>query len=336
MEPTRGAGGRRFFGSSLLILLLGASSADAHIPRYLTGVFPADDERKLVLETNFGLLVSEDGGNGWRFICSEGLGASAGLALEVAALPTDQLLVVAGGKLFRSGNEACDWREVESFAETGALARDVIVSSGTAWVASLESEAFSLYRVADDFASVTRVEGAPPMSSLVGSGAFRLFGAGFDLETKRLTVYTSTNGGARFSAREIFPPGIPSSFRLLGADPLDGDTLLASTSSNSQKLLLKTDDGGQSFRSVLKMEALDSFFWSKDGRTILVGGRERSGLNRSVDGGETFLSLREEVDIQCAVQKRRSPLDLSHGSGDRFLAGGWPSRPTARHPFFSS
>src|SRR5438045_2483292 len=71
-------------------------------------LIPPDRPRTLLLGTNFGLVLSEDGGGSWRWICEHGA-STAGALYQLAAAPAHRLFTLGERVLGWSDDLGCTW-----------------------------------------------------------------------------------------------------------------------------------------------------------------------------------------------------------------------------------
>ncbi|MFM2153592.1 MAG: hypothetical protein RL199_2027 [Pseudomonadota bacterium] len=108
--------------ASLLLLAAGVARADGAFPDSSQLYAPAGTER-LLLTTNFGLVVSEDDGRHWSWVCEEAVGRNA--FLYAPAAPPSELVwaVDLDGRLVRSVDAGRSWAPIS--AETLGAGRRV-------------------------------------------------------------------------------------------------------------------------------------------------------------------------------------------------------------------
>src|SRR5215831_1213059 len=85
------------------------ASANGAFPDSLSILLPPDRPHEIILATNFGLLVSEDDGAKWNWVCEQAVASQARL-YQMGPPPTDRLLAVSPLALVTSSNGACSWQ----------------------------------------------------------------------------------------------------------------------------------------------------------------------------------------------------------------------------------
>ena len=96
-------------GSAILfatLLLSTSARGDGALPDSFALLLPADRPLDFYLATNFGLVLSHDGGADWRWICEEQIAPGAYL-YQMGPGPQHTLFAVNGSALVRSTDEGC-------------------------------------------------------------------------------------------------------------------------------------------------------------------------------------------------------------------------------------
>src|ERR1700740_1650535 len=95
-----------------LALTLGASlasvtvRADGAFPDASQVLLPADKPNEIIVGTNFGLLLSEDSGKSWQWVCEQEIAPCARL-YQQAPPPSDTIFAVSTTGLVALGSDAC-------------------------------------------------------------------------------------------------------------------------------------------------------------------------------------------------------------------------------------
>lgn len=247
-----------------------AARANGAFPDTFSIFAPADHKERIILGTTFGLILSEDGGASWRFLCEEAI-ASLVLRYQLAA----------DGELYAQTIEGV------------SVSRDL----GCTWeVAMSEAEGLRVYDFfADPTAPGHLLLLGPAPSSTIAEALYDLSGVGpprplliappgrilqstelaaSDPQTIYLTATTSQSparifllrsedGGATFDEHEVtdqIPGRIP---RITTVDPLDRDTLylrLLDASGGPGDQLAISRDGGRTLEVPLMVPGRMSGF----------------------------------------------------------------------------
>lgn len=94
--------------TALVVCLDKPAQANGAFPDSMGILLPVDRPDVIIATTNFGLLVSEDGGATFGWICEEAVGTNA-ILYQLGAPPNDLVLAVAGGGLAYSADFGCSW-----------------------------------------------------------------------------------------------------------------------------------------------------------------------------------------------------------------------------------
>ena len=299
------------------VLACGAlpSQARAHgRPPYLERIaFDPTNDQRLVGQASFGLIMSEDGGTSWRWVCSAVFRADATTEDPDVVVADDGGLVVgAFDGAARSSPDLCDWTfpdgparrvfvvdlEPDPFgsaiwgvASTGTTA-DVIVRSedmGRSWEAvgpPIEDVLIeSMARAASDPGRVY-LGGAIPLGA----------------EPRRGFVFRSEDAGETYTPVEV-PLEDGERFPLIVAvDPIDADRVFIRVTRRATDIrpvrLLYSDDGASSFREVFSLRGMRAVAISEDGQRLWVGSAQGEGLHLARGGSFDFERV-NDVDVRC-------------------------------------
>jgi hypothetical protein len=97
------------FAISAMILLPMAALADGALPDSLAIALPADKPHEILAGTNFGLLVSQDDGATFDWVCEEAIGTGAYL-FQLGPPPDDVLYALTLNGLAYSTDDGCSWQ----------------------------------------------------------------------------------------------------------------------------------------------------------------------------------------------------------------------------------
>ena len=110
----------------LVVCLDRPAQANGAFPDSMGILLPVDQPDVIIATTNFGLLVSEDAGATFGWVCEEAIGTNT-IMYQQGAPPNDLVLAVSGGGLAHSADFGCSWdRSGGSIA--GALVYDAFAS----------------------------------------------------------------------------------------------------------------------------------------------------------------------------------------------------------------
>jgi MYXO-CTERM domain-containing protein len=298
-------------------LLAGASPARANNAFPDTGqvLLPPDRPDTIILGTNFGLVITEDGGTTWRWTCEHDEGLNA-VSYELTPGPRHRLISLASSLVF-SDDLACTWHAPEpaepfiydAFPDPGTpdrylIAIDRVVGTATSnVVVESTNGAQSLGRVlftAPSGLEVSTLEVARSDPRTAYLTMYPLTGTGPN------QIARSTDGGETWSV--VTPRSDVGNADLLIAaiDPADARKIYfrVLTGDGHEKLALSSD-GGDSLHAPLTADgALSSFVRTADG-TILVGTLKGGDghLFRSTDGGTSFTALPSSIRPRALAER---------------------------------
>lgn len=272
----------------------------------------------LVLRTTFGILISNDTGQNWDWLCEKAVGYGAAVEdPSIAITDNDSLLVATFEGLAVSPDHGCSW----SFAGGGlskALLTDVAIHPDTpasaisivsSFASTLSDGGFTyknqLFGSTDNGASWNQL-GQNLDDSFVAetldaakSDPQRIYVSGIRGQgTSASGVFlASIDGGKNFTETTIALLSSDEHAPFIGAvDPTNANRVYVRTSGATSGRLLATDDGGVSFRTVFTGTPLMGFAVSPDGSKVFVG--DSNGLYEASSTALTF-TQKSSIQVQC-------------------------------------
>lgn len=267
-----------------------------------------DDPDRLVVQTTFGLAVSDDAGASWAWLCAAVYRADP--VLEDPAVAIVDGTVVTGS--FRGAAAAsfplCDWAFPEGPAAdvfVPSLAVD-LEDARRVWGVASDGRVPDRVLRSDDAGSSWTAVGPDIDDVLIESigvgtgGRVYLSGVTAPGEPDQAFVYRSSDGGMSFERTDI-PVQEVETFPLIEAvDPTNPDRLLVRVvrrpTEETPERLLYSDDGGVSFTEIAARRVLSATF-SDDGQTIYVGSAE-GGLDVARGGAFDFTTV-SDLTVRC-------------------------------------
>jgi photosystem II stability/assembly factor-like uncharacterized protein len=248
-----------------------------------------------ILRTTFGLVVSQDAGATWRWVCEDAFGLSASSIEDpsLALTPSGGLVAGSSNGLWSSSDHGCSWK-----GAGGPLARAAIKD-----LVVLGNEPHSILALASTFALDAGVEGGVGFLTQVfesgdGGANWSILGTPIDGSivvttldvaeadphrlyvsgtrgygsTRATVLLVSTNDGAAWIERRTpFDPNTEAGIYIAAVDPADPDRVYLR--SDGQSRLMVTSDAGQSFSVPLGFTGpMNGFALSEDGSTVYAGG----------------------------------------------------------------
>ena len=326
------------FGAALALAatLLAAPTALAN------GRFPgsrgvaAQGERWMVPVT-FGMLVSNDGGDSFQWLCEDALGYAGTYDPDLLIDAAGNRWITAFDGVRVSRDDGCEWTPVGAPFDglfPGAMTAD---SQGRLWVASAQAGvANGIYRLDDtagttfarlgldsEGALFTGVATAPSMSS-------RVFVSGFVIATNgqpEPLLFRTDDDGLTFNPLGVdaFDIGDQPSLEVRAVGKLDPDLVLVTvgrTPGNGGDQLFRSINGGDSFELVLTIEGgIEAVLTRSNGDVVVGAGSQGTWI--SEDGGDSFTQVVGGPLLTCAVEQADGSLlgCASNVAPDLFAVG---------------
>ncbi len=244
--------------------------------------FPPDAPHRILIGANFGLLVSEDDGQTWRYACEPWVVAGSNAALASAnvifyQVAADGALLADAANLTRSTDVACTW-PTSTGSITGQVITDffpdpndasfvlanIAVSSGSYIIASHDGgKTFDTPHLYDTPDILTGIEIARSKAGVVYATSISMSGGA-------ATFLASSDSGAHWTPTNL-PIARGTQPRILAVDPLDEKKVYLRLLMGLTDAMAVTSDGGQTFKTLLTINGqFSSFLRAGDG--ALYGG----------------------------------------------------------------
>jgi MYXO-CTERM domain-containing protein len=302
-----------FLAASLLLLATTAAYGNGRFPsaqEFHQG--PGANSDLMVVRTTFGLVVSVDRGRHWEYWCEDALlyGDGYDPPLTYAADGTmmvaleDGLVTTRNGCTFRRQPdlESLTVKDLASSPDGRVTWAIAVTRNATpdSRVARSTDNGLTFDFVGDRFPGVVL-----QTIEVAGSDPMRLYASGTLNADGRAVLYRSVDGGARWE-RAGLSFGEATGVYVSGVDGRHPEVLyLRATAASSEMdagsaqgagVLLRSDDGGETVREVLRTRGpMRGFAISDDGRSVWGGGPD-DGVWRSVDGAAPTRFSDEPVD----------------------------------------
>jgi hypothetical protein len=276
--------------------------ANGAFPESYQLVLPADRPGEILLGTNFGLIISEDGGATWTWTCEQ-RATVMGSLYTVSAPPLDRLFSLSTlVGLAWSDDGSCTWTSSGGTLDT-FLATDYFADP---------SNAMRVYAAGknptDDtvppaiFASDDggKTFGPALYTAAAGLTLTGVENARSDPQTLYVAAYVtsgfhprlerSTDGGAHWTELDLEPAIGPNNFRIVAVDPNDPRVISIRVIEPKDDVFAVSRDGGMTFTKMFTIAGQLTAYVRLDSGTILVAGAlATEGVGyRSMDGGMTF------------------------------------------------
>ena len=315
--------------------------ANGAFPESDAVLLPVDRPQQIGLATNFGLIISDDGGTSWQWTC-ERAETSMATAYARGAAPADRLfsLSLDVGLAF-SDDDSCSWRRAGGALAT-AIATDYFPDPTDAAhvLAIVGPQADGGLGAAAVYESNDGGDSFAAAPLFVAGAGDELLGVEIARADPRVIYLAiagpgphpmlarSADAGATWTMRDIEPSLGARRPRIIAVDPVDPDVIYLRVLGAGVELLAVSRDGGVSFATPITLTGgtLTAFARLANG-TVLVagllpgdGGLTTSGVAwRSGDGGVTFGAWAlDPVPRLRALGERDGTLFLA---GDNYMDG---------------
>jgi len=311
-----------------------AARANGAFPAVEGVLVPGDRPEMFILVTNFGVVLSDDGGQTWSWSCEREANAF-GTLYQLGPAPRRRLFAVASDHVVYSDDATCSWQiaggllagqqTTDVFPDpTNAdrvLAVGVATGVGTVFASADGGATFGsmLYQASGgDVVTSVEIAGSDPRVVYVA-----LFGADGSPKLAR-----TGDGGAHWTVSDLSAgvgPGLP---RIIAVDPHDPDTVLLRWSSvTGGEAIVVTRDGGATATKTLSIPLyFTSFARMSDGALVVsavaaVSPAQKAALFVSHDGGASF-QRNDAVPAVLALAQRNGILYAATDNfGDGYALG---------------
>jgi hypothetical protein len=282
-----------------LVAIAGTVRANGAFPDSQSIILPPDQPHRIMLSTNFGVIISDDDGATWHWICEQAVGPQAN-RYQMGPAPNDWLLAVNAAGMSTSRDGACTWSKATGGFETQSVSDafpDPVDPMKVYLIAPQAGDggAGSALFVSSDGGLTFN---APPIylpaagDQLTGVEAAR--SSPMDLyvtvyasqPTVRPLILHSSNGGTSFTT---YDQGAvtTSPLYLAAVDATNPALLFLRATNNNGDSLGISANGGMTLSQPLTLTTPMTCFLKRADGTLLVGSRDGASY-RSKDGGTSF------------------------------------------------
>jgi MYXO-CTERM domain-containing protein len=300
--------------AALLATLLATSgTALAHgRPPYIESIaFDGSNPDRIIAQISYGLLITEDGGDAWRFVCAAAFEADPDREDPPFAISSDGSIAVGTfGGLWHGRPDACVWSS--SVGDFGVdVAADPHVENAL-WALTSRLPDPDLLQRSVDGGRTWAPFGAPIEGRFASSIATapsdpsRLYIAAYlpatETEPRRSFVLRSDDGGASFETIEITLGTDEQLAIIANVDPTNADRLFVRVRKRegiaTPERLLYSVDGGRTYEQVLAITRLRATAMSDDGQTVWAGSDTIGGLWVARNGSLDFEQV-NTLPVRC-------------------------------------
>jgi MYXO-CTERM domain-containing protein len=297
----------------------GQARANGALPASLGIMLPADKPQDVVLATNFGIILSDDGGASWLWTC-ERPETSFGYLYSVSGPPRSRFYALANtmgpgslddGWLSYSDDASCTWHRVGGTLQNEIVTDYFVDRSNPDHVLVVASAINpggdpgppAVYQSTDAGVtfSATPLYTAPAGANVVSveiarSNPMIIYLAMLTTADRHPHLVRSSDGGQTWMERDVQASVGSNEARILTVDPNDPDLVYLRVIALGMESVMVTRDAGMTFATPVTVSGgtLSAFARLASG-TVLVAGLVNltgGGMNgvayRSTDGGKTF------------------------------------------------
>ncbi|HEY2513099.1 MAG TPA: hypothetical protein VGI39_19660 [Polyangiaceae bacterium] len=272
---------------SLFWLIARQANANGRFPGADMLVSQPGAPSHLAARTTFGLLLSNDGGSSWGWVCEALPGYRGGGDPPIAITASGALLVATASGLRRSSDRGCHWSEPASAPQSvvdfavSTDGSDRVVALGSTFepyfdggtpryhssllVSSDGGATWRLRTSIDPTLQVQTVETAR-------TDPKRIYVSGFRSAPRIGVLLVSSNDGATWVERDVPLDRAEPGLYIAAVDPADPDRVYLRTGGVDGNRLLLAERGGLSMRVIVGREPLPAFAIDPAGGAIYVGG----------------------------------------------------------------
>ena len=339
---------------ALALAVSGHARADGAFPDSAQIMVPADLPHRVAIGTNFGLLVSEDDGASWSWICEQAIAPCARL-YQMTAAPVDAVVAVSGTGLVILGDDLCGAASAagpflptavtDAFVDPSDARRVLAIAllvpgTGQGPYGILESHDGGLhfatiYQAPDNtFLSGVEIARSDPATVYAALG-------GFGANPLPPTILRSQDGGTSFASFDQSATLGDRSIAIAGVDPTDARRIFLRVTDRvaAQDSLGVSDDGGVTTRIALTLPAgtsMTAFLKRADGSILVTGvvpkgsgacgGYDLTGDGGAVgylstDGAATFAPWPNVPHVRAMAERAGTLYVVANNFADGFAVG---------------
>jgi photosystem II stability/assembly factor-like uncharacterized protein len=309
-----------------------AASANGAFPDSQTVLTPADRPQQILLVTNFGLVISEDGGQSWQWSCEREANAF-GFLYQLGAPPRRRLYAVANDRLAFSDDGSCGWQ-----TGGGAVADRVVIDffpdpadADRVLAIAYGGGGYAVYPSGDGGATFA----APLYQAAAGDGIGGVEIARADpriiylamttIEGTRPKLARSGDAGATWTVRALEPMVGAAIARIIAVDPQDPEVVLLRLLGTDGEAIALTRDGGATVTRTLSIPGSFTSYAELPSGVRLLGAMDDANttpaLFRSRDGGATFETVPSPPRIRALAERAGVVYAATDNFGDGYALG---------------
>ncbi len=271
---------RLTLASLSLVLLSGSALANGRYPIANQLVVSPADPTHLTLRTTFGLVLSEDAGKDFGWVCEKAAGFVNNEDPPVEVTGDGSILVASSQALNISHDGGCVWDQAVPDLTLVDADVDPSNTSRALAIASLYTDGKTnsgLEETLDNGRTWHPLgmsfDGLPATVAIAPSAPNTIYASGTSITDLTPTISVSVDDGAHWNSYPVSVANITVPF-IAAIDPKDPDIVYvrAPTNGGTDVLVVSTDAGAH-FKSIFEAKGgLYGFALSPDGKRVAVGG----------------------------------------------------------------
>jgi len=274
-----------------------SASANGSFPKVSQLVTDPSDPMHLALRSNFGLLITRDGGANWDLVCEAGMGYQ-NTQPPVAILGDGSLLVGLATGVAWADSKACNFTIGTGISTYVADVSRIpgTTNHGIAVTADVSADSSQVLQTADGGKSWTKfgvaIDGviAATLDTAASDTTVTYVSGSARAATPTGVILRSSDGGKTWDQHGVPMTNAGSAPYIAAIAPDDANTVYVRTRGVPGTLLV-THDGGKTFQDVLDFTGpVEGLALSTDGKTVVASGRV-DGVHRAPTKTLTFETL---------------------------------------------
>jgi hypothetical protein len=309
-----------------------AARANGAFPDSQTVITPADRPNQIILVTNFGLVISENGGQSWQWSCEVDNNAF-GQLYQLGPAPRRRLFTSATKGLAYSDDGTCGWQIAGGAVATQAVT-DFFPDPGDAdrvLAIGIASAIYSVFASSDGGATfgptvyraisgdaITGVEIARSDPNII----YLAMNTAADTHPK---LARSIDGGANFLETNLVSDLEPGLIRIIAVDAKDPAVVWLRWMAPENQAIAVTRDAGLTASKPLSIKGYFTSFVELPSGALLVAAVIDAGvttvLYRSDDGGRHFAPVMGQPKIRALSYRAGILYAATENFGDGYALG---------------
>jgi hypothetical protein len=305
--------------------------ANGAFPDSQTVLTPADRPNHIMLVTNFGLVISEDGGQSWQWSCERDDNAF-GMLYQLGPAPRRRLFTSASKGLAFSDDGSCGWQIAGGLVSTRAVT-DFFpdpVDANRVLAIAIANATYGVYGSSDGGTSFDTTVYVASGDAITGVEIARsdrnvIYLAMNTSADTRPKLARSANGGATFVETDLMKDLGTGIIRIIAVDPVDPNLVWLRWMAPEAQAIAVTRDGGATASKPLPVAGYFTSFVQLPSGTLLVSAMIDAGttsvLYRSHDGGRNFEPLPDQPNIRALSHRNGLVYAATENFADGYALG---------------